>query len=204
MRVNHVKKARKDQGTCGKCGKAIKAGDAYKWAKGRFGPRMVRCDSCAFRQSDLTSSDKLSQVYAAQEAAENAMAEWDPDDANEAKQILETLAETIREVAEEYQQSADSIRDNFAESPTADECEEKANELESWVDECEDAASECEEFDEEGVEFDEDEVEAEEGESDEGHAERVKTAREEAVKRAKEEWKEELQSRMEAISNCPL
>jgi DNA repair ATPase RecN len=138
-RVNHVNKAATDQGTCSKCGVEIKKGDAYVWTKNRYGPKRKRCTAtaCRFRSSDLTSSEKLSQVYEAQETAEDAVAEWtgDEDDASDVTQALQDAAEQIREVAQEYQQSADAIRDNFAESTTADECEEKANDLESWADE---------------------------------------------------------------------
>jgi hypothetical protein len=209
MRVNTVKKARKDQGTCPACGKEIKAGDSYKWAKGRFTAKKVRCASCNFRQSDLTSSDKLSQVYAAQEGAEDAMAEWSgspdaDDDGSEAKSIMETLAEAIREVAQEYQESADSIHENFSESSTADECEEKAQELEQWADECEQVAEEAE-FDEDDIDFDEDDVDVEDCKDDEEREERIEKARQEKRTEARDQWRETLESEMnDAIGSCPV
>jgi len=203
MKVNTVKKAQKDQGTCPACGKEIKAGDAYKWAKGRFTSKKIRCESCAFRQSDLTSSDKLSQVYAAQEAAEDAMAEWDGD-GEEAKSIMETLAEAIREVAQEYQESADSIHENFSESSTADECEEKANDLEQWADDCEQAGEEGE-FDEDDIDFDEDNVAVEDCKDEAEKKDRIEKAREEKVEEARSEWRENLETAMnDAIGDCPV
>jgi predicted RNA-binding Zn-ribbon protein involved in translation (DUF1610 family) len=203
MRVNTVKKARKDQGTCPSCGKAIKAGDAYKWAKGRYTAKKIRCESCAFRQSDLTSSDKLSQVYAAQEGAEDAMAEWAGEE-GEAQAIMENLAEAVREVANEYQESADNIHEHFSESEKADECEERSQELEQWADECEQVGEEAE-FDADDIDFDEDDVDVEDCENDDERKERIEKAREEKVEEARTEWKDNLESAMsDAIGSCPV
>lgn len=147
-RVTTVKKARKAQGSCGRCGDALPKGSAYRWWKFRYGGKRKRCmkPSCAPRGSDLTSSDKLSRVYAAQENLEDAIAEWDRESVHDLQAAAEAAAEEIREVAQEYQDSADSIRESFSESPTADECEERAQELEDWADEIESAASDMEEF----------------------------------------------------------
>jgi hypothetical protein len=186
MRVNYVKKAKKDQGTC-TCGHEIKAGEAYKWAKGRYGPRMVRCEKCSFRQSDLTSSDKLSRVYGAQEDAEDRLQGWDGEDAEEARSLLQELGEAVREVGEEYQESADNIRESFSESSTADECEEKAEQLEDWASTCESAADDIEDFDEDTVEPEADE------------------SKEDAVERARGEWADEVRNTVEgAIGECPV
>lgn len=43
-RVTHVEKARKDQGTCSKCGDAIPKGAPYRHASPGFrGSKIVRC-----------------------------------------------------------------------------------------------------------------------------------------------------------------
>jgi hypothetical protein len=55
----------------------------------------------------------------------------------EIEQILADAASAVRDVAEEYRESADTIRESFSESPTADECEEKAEALEAYADELE-------------------------------------------------------------------
>lgn len=138
-RINTVKKARKDQGTCRGCGREIKAGDGYKWIKFRYGGKVKKCSSCNFRSSELTSSDKLSRLYAAQEDAHDRLDGWDREDADEIRSLLEDTAQEIREVGEEYQESADAIREHFETSDTADECEEKAQEIEGWADEVEGA-----------------------------------------------------------------
>jgi hypothetical protein len=162
-RINSVKKARKAQGKCGRCGKDIAVGDGYIWIKPRYGGKRVRCSDpkCRFRSSDLTGSDKLSRVYSAQEEMEDFIADWDGDegDVSALKDALEQAASDIREVGEEYQESADNIRDSFSESSTADECEEKAQELEGWADEIESAMDELADF-----EPDEDETKKADGE----------------------------------------
>jgi hypothetical protein len=189
-RINTVKKARKAQGSCGKCGKAIKPGDAYKWIKGRFGPRKVRCESCAFRASDLTSSDKLARVYDAQEDAQEAIGEWDGQDAQDLKSILETAAEEIREAAQEYQESADAIMEHFPSgNATSEECEEKAQELEGWADTIED--------------FDPEEFEPELSEDEDGK----KTGEDEdaELEEQREKWVEEQRDGANAVlDECPV
>lgn len=132
-RVNTVAKARKAQGTCGKCGAEIGAGDGYRWIKFRHGGRRVRClkPECRFRNSDLTQS-KMSEVYAAQESAEDSIG--DCASIEDLKALAEETADEIERVAEEYQESCDNIRDQFTDSTTADECEEKADGLQDWAD----------------------------------------------------------------------
>jgi hypothetical protein len=128
-RVTYVKKARKDHPAGG-----IKKGDSYYWWKFRYGGK--RFSRTPPRQSQLTNSDKLSRVYAAQESVEDAMGESAlPDDWRGA---VEDAANEVREVGEEYQESCDNIRDQFTDSPTADECEEKAEACESVASEMDD------------------------------------------------------------------
>jgi ribosomal protein L37AE/L43A len=146
-RITTVEKARQDQGNCGRCGKEIKAGDGYRWIKFRHGGRHIRCleSGCAFRSSELTQS-KMSEAYAAQEDAQDALTTWDGEELSDLQDIAQEAADAIRSVAEEYQSSADAIHDNFSESSTADECEEKSQELEGWADEIESAGEDLEDF----------------------------------------------------------
>jgi hypothetical protein len=140
-RVNYVKKARKDQGRCSKCGDEIKAGDPYRHWSFRYGGKRKRCmkASCSPRQSDLTQS-KLAGAYAAIEDAEDSI-----DAAGTLSDIAEALqsaAEGVRDVAQEYQDAAESQRDYFPDSPIADENEERAQELEWFADDLENKGSE--------------------------------------------------------------
>ena len=118
-------------------------GDPYRWVKFNRRPRNVRCmaKGCAFRRSDLTTSDKLGRVYDAQDAASDAVAAWTgegDDAADELTQSLADLASELREVASEYTESADAMESAFTGgSPTIDDCREKAEALEGWADELE-------------------------------------------------------------------
>jgi len=135
-RITTVQKARKEAGRCGGCGTDIKKGDPYKWLKKRYGPRKVRCGKCAFKASDHAGG-RLAEVYCAMEDAEDQISGWDGEDIEELRGYLEEAATNIRDLGEQYQESADNIRQSFSESSTADECEEKAEGLTSWADEIE-------------------------------------------------------------------
>jgi len=147
-RVNRVMKARKPQGSCG-CGTKVKKGDPYKWIKPRYGAKRVKCDSCRFRPSELTSS-KMGTVYDAQEDVEDTIAGC--ESVEDLQGALEDFAGTVREVGDEYQESADAINETAEGSPVAEECEEKAEGLSGWADELE------------GVDFDEYEEADDDGE----------------------------------------
>lgn len=217
-RVNHIKMCRKDQGNCSRCGTPLPKGSQYRWIKFRFGGKVKRCmkPSCAFRASDLTNSDKLSRLYGAQEDAQDELAALDPSDdafdVQDVKNALEQAIEQIREVGEEYQESCDNIREHIAESPTADECEEKADQCEDWATQLEDVDIEDFEWDEDDAELDEfdpDEVFPEfdedfvlhsnepEAVTLEEHHEAHFEARRAVLKRAKEAFDEEREERLE-------
>jgi len=73
-RVKVVKKARKDQGKCGRCGEEIKAGMPYRHWSFRYGGTRKRCmkAECFPKMSDLTNNEKLATFYAAVESLESA------------------------------------------------------------------------------------------------------------------------------------
>jgi len=142
-RIHNVKKSRVDQGSCGRCRDELPKGTPYRWIKFRYGGKQKRCmkSSCAFRQSDLTQSDKLSRVYGAGETIEDAMMSVDvldgepQESVDNARLLVEAVDEAlgeIEEVADEYNESADNIEYEFDYSPTAELCRENAENLESW------------------------------------------------------------------------
>jgi len=142
MRINSVKKSRDDQGRCGKCSEALPAGSAYRWIKGRYGPRKVRCmkPECSFRPSEMTES-KMADVYGAQESVEDFMIEWSPGaGVGDVQSACSDAAEAIRSVAEEYREAAEAM------GGAGSEMEDKASELESWSDDVENAANDFEDF----------------------------------------------------------
>lgn len=210
MRVTTVEHSRTEL-ECSKCGTKIRAsrdekqdvvdrrtgkkkrktvrvlGDSYRWIKFNRGAKVIRCMSpkCGFMPSDMTTSDKLSRVYAAQEAAEETVSDWDfSGDVSELKQALDDLASEVRAVSEEYEESASNMEQAFPNgSSKIDEIREKADSLSSWADEIE------------GVDFEEwDGPEDEEGKD-------VKNTSDQT----REEWGEEQREAAEAVlSNCPV
>lgn len=143
-RVNVVKKARKSQGTCGKCGDELKAGEPYRWWEFRYGGARKRCmkPTCSPRPSDLTQS-KMAGVYQAQESASDSL--HSATTVEDIAQSLRDAAEGIKEVAEEYRESASNIESGMnTRTYQCDELEEKADELETWADELESKADDIE------------------------------------------------------------
>ena len=141
-KIIQVKAARKST-TCEKCSETIAVGDGYKHVTLKTGPRSSwqrkRCSKCpSWRPSELTTS-KRGGVYAAQEAFEDEVAMMDCDtDPEELLHALQSCADSIREVAEEYRESASNIEDGFGHATfMSEELEGTADELESWADELE-------------------------------------------------------------------
>jgi hypothetical protein len=165
-RVRHVKKARKSHGKCGSCGTPINVGDPYKWAKPRYGSKKVRCVNCKFKRGDLSSS-KMVTIYDAQDTAYEGIKGWGGEEIDELKSVLEDFSEVVREVASEYEESAENIRQYFPESWKADELDEAYSELEGWAEEID-----C---------FDPDEFDPEAGEDKESWAEERRSEAEELV-----------------------
>lgn len=115
--------------SCGRCGKQIENGANYRYWTFRYGGKRIRCDrpECAPRPGDLTQS-KMGEVYNAQHDLGQLS---DPSDVREA---LAAMAETVRDIASEYQQAAE----HFGQSG---ENQERYEALDSWADELDRAAS---------------------------------------------------------------
>lgn len=128
MRVNHVEKARKSPGQCGQCRKEIAVGQPYKWAKGRFGPKMLRCGGCVFRRSSLTTS-KMSSVYAAVESLEDLLEGWDGSNGSveDVQMEVDIIVEEAESVASEYEEAAEAMQ-SAGESQ-----QERAEALRDWI-----------------------------------------------------------------------
>ena len=166
-------------------------GDPYRWIKFNRRPRTVRCmaPACAFKRSDLTTSEKLGRIYDAQDSAEDAIAAWSGE-ADDLKTILSDLASEIRDVAQEYNDSADNMEQAFTGgSPTIDDCRDKADQLESWADEIE------------NVDFDEWEPAKEEADDPDGDSD-VETNDD---GQTHDEWAEaQRDTASAAVSECPI
>lgn len=142
MRVHRVKRAAKPQGLCEVCLLTIQAGTAYNWIKSRYGPKRSRHAHCRpFRPSDLTSNDKLSELYAIQEAIEDDVGAWgilEQTDLSNLISALEDGAEAARGVAEQYRESAENIESGFGHATSqSEELASNGDEVDGWADELE-------------------------------------------------------------------
>lgn len=140
MRI-HRQKARKNY-TCTKCRVAIVPGDVYLWYKHRYRPKTRRCNRCYPRPSELTTSDKLAQLYGAQEGLEDLQGGGASRD--DVVNVLTEAATTATDVGEEYNQSADNMEEHFSGSYQVDEIREKADACEVWAEQLESLASDLE------------------------------------------------------------
>lgn len=138
-RVYSVKKARKDQGNCRACGKPILRGMAYNYKEPRYGGIIKVHANCPMKHY-WGSSSKMVAIWE----------EIDSITANtiaiEVADALHSLADTVRGVADEYQESCDNQREYFPDSEIAEENEQKATDLTDWADEIESEAGEAEDL----------------------------------------------------------
>ena len=174
-RVQTVPKARKEH-QCGKCGKPISVGEPYKWAKRRYGSKMIRhaAQECRFRNSDLFGA-KTAQIDDAIEDAQDAISR--AAEIDDIRPLLDDVATVARDVASEYEEAssawAGGQNERFDELAQA--CSDFADECESWEPSVDldavklDAAAE---------------VEREKGESDADFEAREKDVQDEAVEEA--------------------
>lgn len=139
---------------CEACGNPIEIGMSYKWVaprahRGATGHKRNRHVNCpAWKQSELTSSQHLATIYAAQEGAEDALASVTIDTVEDAEGVLETLreiagdfADQVREASQSYEESAQNIEDGFGhETYQSEELREKSESIEGWADEAADVS----------------------------------------------------------------
>lgn len=133
--------------TCSTCGKPVLPGQRYyTWARrfGRSGMRYFQHqDPCGYPRPTQLSSAKTAVIEEAQAEAHKEIDAWAPEfatsgvDAGDLTAILETLAGTVREIGEEYGESADNIEQNFDSSPTAEACRATQEECDGYADELE-------------------------------------------------------------------
>lgn len=149
-RVREQTKSSRGKRTCGVCGKDIKPGERYFTWSFRYGGRQVRCLEHPPKQSDLTQS-KMATIYAAIEEFNTTFANG-ADNPEEIKEAVHGLADTVREVAEEYRAAAEPFGGQGQNAERADELDGFADELESFEPEWEEAEFSEEEHDEEAKE----------------------------------------------------
>lgn len=159
-RVNYVRAARRDQGSCDNCSTPLLKGQAYRWWKFRYGGKRKRCmaTSCNPMPWDLTNSPKRQSLYRLQhDAAQLGGSRQDVVDG------LSGVAEDARNLGEEWRESAEAKREYFPDDETAEYWVEFADELEIWADQADELADE---ITEEVEDWNPDEDEIEEGDTD--------------------------------------
>lgn len=141
-KVVEVKSARAEY-RCEKDQTVIRKGEPYRWyiVGFRSKHRHIRCmkPGCSPRPSERESS-QISEVYAAQEVASDDLSAlegqgWDGADLiEEIKSILQTAADSIREVADAYREADENFGGggNTDMGERADTLEEGIDSLESW------------------------------------------------------------------------
>ena len=124
--------------TCNTCQQVIEPGQKYYWWAFRYGGKRTRCINHAPRTSDFTQS-KMSGAYAAIEGAQDELGECTSP--HDMPPILEACADSIDEVASEYQDSLDNMPENFQQGSTGEEIQEKIDGLNEFAEACRQAAS---------------------------------------------------------------
>jgi len=161
-RIKSVKKARKDQGECGDCGKQIRAGQPYKWWTVGFRSRYKhkRCDECITPMpSARESNPKVAAILAVEETFDTTSAKCREDLVS----VLEDAASGIRDAGEQWTESADEMEQGFGhETEQSNEQREKGEAAEGWAEAIENAVHELDE-------------EKGEDESDDEYIERLRT-----------------------------
>lgn len=132
------------------------AGDRTRWISNELLEHLCPADALQLRagmkalclRREPCVTEKLGRVYDARDTARDAISQWDGEDLQDLRAALEDCVNDVREVADEYNESADNIEQSFPNgNPTSEDCREKADELSSWCDEMEGA--DFEEIDEE-------------------------------------------------------
>jgi hypothetical protein len=144
-RVHTVNKARasKRTRTCRTCGHEIKPGESYRYFEPRYGPPVMYCHEHYPRRSHMTTS-KLGSLYDAQDDFDASAI----DSIDDLQGALQTIADTAREVASEYEDSISNMPEGLQEGPTAEDMREKIDALEAYADELEQFEPDVETFDE--------------------------------------------------------
>jgi hypothetical protein len=144
-------KARKPQGKCrrGGCETIINRGDEYYSVAYLTGPRSsvkkAFCKEHPPRPSETTGNERLSQLYAAQEALEDAI--------NKATTLedltvaLEEAKDQANEVAESYRESVQNMPENLQNGSGAQDLEDKAQNCDDWAEKLESTKDDIERTD---------------------------------------------------------
>jgi hypothetical protein len=142
MKVKLIKKSLKPF-RCSKCSKEIPAGSAYHYWQHMRSPITRWCMACGMpKSSDLASSDKVQRYCLVTETVEAAASNMQGADVDSVMDLIQELVSamdegvsTLRELSEEYNESADNMEQVFTNgSSVIDEIRETADTCETWAD----------------------------------------------------------------------
>jgi hypothetical protein len=132
-RITTVKKARKDQGECGRCHTPLPAGSAYRWWKFRYGGTHKRCmaNACYPKRSELTQNEVEAMAWDIQDTTVGPVIDFE-----EFEELVDDFAEQIDELVDLIREKMDNIEAGFGHTsvPAYEELEERAYEAEDWAD----------------------------------------------------------------------
>lgn len=117
-----TQKSRKEW-KCGGCGRTINKGDIYKRVEMKTGPTSsvtkIRCSSCQFKRSELTTSDYKGQLYDLQDSVADITCQDD----------IDTLVSSIESLAEETRDKFDNMPEGLQQGDTGQMLEQRADSL---------------------------------------------------------------------------
>lgn len=165
---------------CGRCGEKIQPGEKYFYFSVGFrGNKQIRCTKHHPRQSELTGS-KMSGAYAANESIEDTLN--DPKvTIEDIASTLETAASDIESVRDEYQDSYDSLPENFQNGEQGETMQTNIDGLTEYADALNEKASEVRELESSSEEPAEDDSEAESPAEDDDLLQQAKDLAEEVL-----------------------
>ena len=131
--------------SCDRCSEKIMAGQTYhEWSFRYGGTHRQHTSHGIPRASQLTQS-KMSAAYAAVESAEAEIAAArKTGDARDVPSFLNTCAEEIGNVRDEYQESLDGMPDGLQQGTAGQDIQEKIDALSEFADALESKAAEIE------------------------------------------------------------
>lgn len=142
-RLNTVTRARKAQGKCGSCYTPIEPGDAYRWWRGRFGPKRVRCMSprCTPAPWERETNPLRAEHMQAAAQVDRLTGYGNGDDIESVEEVadqLQSAIDTTSSVIDALQERVDGWQGtNLEYSYQAEACGMSLEELESWVSDAE-------------------------------------------------------------------
>ena len=135
---------------CGQCSDKIVAGETYyEWSFRYGGTHRQHAKHGRPKQSQLTQS-KMSGVYSAVEAAEDAI--QSADCVEDLRSALDECASSVGDVRDEYQEGIDGMIS--PDGVVGQESQEKIDALEEFISELESASGSLEDFSDEEPELD--------------------------------------------------